>query len=152
VPLRNCASPRRQAVLGVLVAVLFSACDFVTEAEFTLSKDSRLPAWFSFPNGVQKSPYSVLYTIYGPARVRMRVYGPDGAKLADIRPVFEGRIDQTDLDGKNIDDVFDRYPSYTVLSHQGRREVIEIPRMGPVFKVLDDPDLTAKIDKLIAQQ
>jgi hypothetical protein len=82
----------------------------------------------------------------------MRLFGPDSSKLADIRPVFEGRVDQTDLTGKSIDNVFDRYPSYTVLSHQGRREVIEIPRMGPVFRVLDDPDLIAKIDKLIEQR
>lgn len=150
--LRNCPHPRRRAVVSILVAILFSACDFITEAEFTLLQGSRLPVWFSLSDGVQKSQCSVLYTVYGPKRVRMRLYGPDGSKLADIRPVFEGRIDQTDLTGKNIDNVFERYPSYTVLSHQGRREIIEIPRMGPIFRVVDDLDLIAKVNKLVVQQ
>ena len=138
-------------VLIVLI-VFISACDFVTEAEFSLDQNSRLPVWFTLPDGAQRSQCSVRYTIYGPARVRMRLYGPNGSKLADVRPLFEGRVDQTDVQGKSIDNVFDRYPSYTLLSYKGHTEVIEIRTMGPTFEVVDDRDLIATVNRLVTSK
>jgi hypothetical protein len=107
---------RRHAitVLALCSQLILAGCitEFFREAEFNLAAESRLPRWFELPQGISRAQCSILFTIYGPNHMRMRLYGPDGAKLGDVRPTDEGSVDQTELGGPHTADVVaDMYPS-----------------------------------------
>ncbi len=76
------------------------------------------------------------------------MYGPDGSKLADINPIGERPVDNSDLGGPHTGDrIGDGYPAYEVLSFNGVKEVLEFKKPEPLFYVVDDPALIARVEK-----
>lgn len=144
---------RRAALAVLLLSQLMAVgCEWITEAEFNLAPDSRIPKWFAFPTCVSAYVCAVQYTIFSEGRVRVRIYGPDGSQVGEVRPVDEGTVWSPALGGVPAEDQSadkQTYPVYSVLSFNGVREVIEHRRGEPTFYLVDDPDLIARVVKAL---
>ena len=140
----------RRVVMCLMTAVYvagLSACVF-PEAEFNLADSSALSHWFTLPEGQTRRDVSVVYSLYGynSGKTRMRMYDARRRLLSEVWPTIEARVSKAQL-GVPVtgDQTLDRYPGYTVLALGTDREVVEHRQMEPVFYVVTDPELVARV-------
>ena len=127
----------------LLLAVVTSACHPTRgciASSFDLPDDSRLPAWFSLPQGLNRADVAVHMDYWS---------SPNGrTATVTLRRVSGGTIDSVVATKRGIEPLSVppsppgapyQYPMYEVLTARGQSEVIEHRRMEPLFFICDDP-------------
>jgi hypothetical protein len=124
-------------ILLIIVATTIIGCK---ESSFELSEESRLPKWFTVPDGVTRNELSVTMDYY---------IGPDGRKAVfklkdkNNRVLEKASGSQQGLhpmrlksnpEGSTIN-----YPLYEVITVDDKTDIIEHRKMEPVFYMTDDP-------------
>jgi hypothetical protein len=130
-----------------IVALLLASCSPIrgcVESQFTLAPESRLPKWFSLPQGVSRNDVTVTLKYYAPPvpvdDAELDFMKKDGQKLSEAtgqrcwHPEMKKKRNQ--YGGFDPDS----YPHYVYIRVNGTVEVIEHTR-GPTFKIIDDPKL-----------
>jgi hypothetical protein len=137
---------------SVLFVGLLAACN--VEADFTLSRESRLPRWFTvgsdrLPNDaivelIEYSDGTARMTLYRPAE--MSALGVRGTKQSEVRGELQWHpstlAKRNNLGGFDLNS----YPHYMVMRVNGTFEILEFRRMEPVFYVSDDPELRGAVE------
>jgi len=147
----ECPAPR--LCILVLLALWASACaQSCAESNFELSKESRLPRWFTLPDGLSRSDVSARLDIYANGSFKVRMIGPAGETLAEVNIPIEDRvrIDQWEIRGyKTGNPPEDQNPSYSLTTTNGIQEVIELPGRA-MFRVVADPAVLNRLEPFFA--
>ena len=136
-------------VVGFTVAVLcITSCVAIgggVEAKFVLAPDSRLPAWLSIPNKLQRSDVVVVLKYLTPSRdsddAVVEIQDRDGRSLVSAHGQFCWHSSMQNKKNKFGGFDSDVYPRYTYVKINGITEVVEHRRMEPVFRISDDAEL-----------
>jgi hypothetical protein len=122
------------------------------EGYFNLAPDSRLPRWFTLPEGITRAEVTLHETAYLSHSVftlydatGFPAWDPKGHKIARVCAVTGEPISLTET--KNAEGGFDGnpYPLYEIVTVNGIPELLEYKRMEPVFYVSDDSEIRAKL-------
>jgi len=115
-------------------------CEYFPESTFALSRESRLPEWITLPAGLTRDDTSITMSYY------MKLWGW-GAQFA-LRDTG-GKVLQKVNGKRKCDEPFhlhnseqgvdSDYPAYEAIAVNGKTEIIEHKRAGPLFYVTDDP-------------
>ena len=119
------------------------------ESSFELSAESRLPKWFSIPDGVSRSDYTVLMDMYstftgGKIVIELRKTGTfwsieqytvDTGEQPSIRTIRPTAPKAGFPEG---------YPRYIVITINGVTDIIELRKMEPIFFMANYPTMTDK--------
>jgi hypothetical protein len=108
----------------------------MVEAQFKLSPDSRLPAWFSIPEGRSRDEFVVELTLYSVGANKMVVFDKDMQFVRGL--IVEDRPLNDDFNGT--------YPYYVASAVGEISEIIEHKEMEPVFYISDDPYMRRKLE------
>jgi hypothetical protein len=144
-------SPMRRSLLsGIVLTVLLAACHPTKgcpESQFTLASESRLPVWFSLPEGLQRGDVEVILEYYSPlsgteAAATLTLRSRQGGTLAQVEATQRGTHPLTVGPYPETGPL--PYPRYQVLTANGKSDLIEHRRMEPVFYVSDDAELRSK--------
>jgi hypothetical protein len=140
----------------LLLALLIAASQSLlgcAEGYFNLAPDSRLPRWFTLPEGLTRNKVTLNETEYGDHSVFTLYegtgYPPSGPlwghKFAQVSAVRQGAISLSEK--TNAYGGFDGnpYPLYEVMTVNGITEVLEYKRMEPVFYISDDSEIRARL-------
>jgi hypothetical protein len=118
------------------------------EATYKLSPESRLPRWFSIPEGYDRNKLTVRISYYAP----MPPFTYDlKAELLGPPPNFRVLDRASGMHRWHPDSERRGYqanPGYVIASVHGIEEVIEHKSMGPVFYISDDPKLIDEMKRL----
>ncbi|NOX09373.1 MAG: hypothetical protein GXP22_07805 [Gammaproteobacteria bacterium] len=123
-------------IVIVYLALILTGC---LESSFDLSDESRLPRWFSIPEGVSRSDVKVTLDYY-----------TDGEAVFNFLALQEKTFIREKLSGdtlkngplklKNPPAGYPKhYPMYQVITINGITEIIEHRKMESVFYITDDP-------------
>ncbi len=104
------------------------------ESSFNLSSDSRLPRWFTLPEGVSRAEVSAGLDIYSNGSYKIRLIRPGGEVLAEVNIPAE---DTVSIEG------------YDLMTAHGTQEVIQFYGVG-TFRVVDDPALLKQLERMFA--
>jgi hypothetical protein len=127
------------AKIFLLAALInIAAC---SESNFDLSAESRLPKWFSVPNGVSRDQLKVTidYYVYPSGREAvLKLYDKKGFfRLKKVKGSMHG-LEPMEL--KNHPAGFQpHYPSYEIITVDGVTDIVEHRGREPVFYMCDDP-------------
>lgn len=128
-------------------ALLLAACSPIRgcmESQFTLAPDSRLPKWFSLPDGYSRNDVTVEISYYSsPFPVDdtvVKLLDRNQRDLAQVtgescfHPIMQKKRNQ--YGGFDPD----TYPHYAYIKSNKVIEVVE-HMQGPTFRIVDDPML-----------
>lgn len=124
--------------LFVLILVL-AGCK---ESSFELAEESRLPAWFEVPAGMSRSDVSVTMSYYVRPSGRKAVF-----VLRDInnRTLEKLTGEQQGVEPIKLKQHKEGYPTnrplYEIITVDGKTDIIEHRVRGPVFHMLNNPDV-----------
>jgi len=118
---------------------LFTGC--VSESNFRLSDESRLPKWFEISGGENRKGFYVTlhyYTSPSGGSAALNLYENDkffkidkiSAKQEQLQPIQLKNPPKGSAKG---------YPLYEIIEFDGIVDIIEHRRMEPVFYMVDDP-------------
>ena len=140
--------------LGIYIVLLFSIIYFISwavsnpallglsfEASYKLSPESRLPRWFSIPEGYDRKDLTVQISYYAP--IPPFTYDLK-AELLGPPPNFRVLERTSGMHRWHPDSERRGYqssPGYVIASVNGIEEVIEHKSMEPIFYISDDPKL-----------
>ncbi|MEO8466531.1 MAG: hypothetical protein ABI640_14395 [Gammaproteobacteria bacterium] len=132
-----------------LVFAMLCGCStrLSVESQFTLNPASRLPHWFSVPDGYSRSDVTVRLTYYTELDPRIELLTTSSNKrLADVSGK-DCTLPRT-LSRKNANGGYDPdvYPMYVYIDVNGVREVVE-HIMGPTIRIVDDPELVREANE-----
>ena len=140
----------------LLLALLIAASQSLlscAESYFNLAPNSRLPRWFTLPEGLTRDKVTLNETAYIGHSVFTLYegtgYPPSGPlwghKLAQVTAAAQGVISLTEK--TNAEGGFDGnpYPLYEVMTVNGITEVLEYKQMEPVFYISDDSEIRARL-------
>ena len=140
-------------MVSAVVAVTFLSllgCQDLSEAAFELGTESRLPTWFTLPQGLPRSDVTVRVAYYvTPTRRTAKVTLLDAKKqsLAEANGTMRG-FEPIML--KHSPTGFPSgYPKYEIVTVDGKTEVIEHRRAEPIFYINDDPAVRAELETII---
>jgi len=134
---------------GLAVALLCTACNPMrgcAESDFNLAERSRLPKWFTLPNGQNRSDVTVVMTYYtgpGGSTANFVLRDRNGRKLAEVEGPVRDSQPQT-LTPASPTGLLP-YPVYEVVTINGITEVIEHRQRTPIFDITDDPEVKRRI-------
>ena len=131
----------RLYIIALIAAIGVTGC---AESKFTLSTESRLPLWFTIPEGEAPQDYTVTLTYYvwpsgGEAVFELKkknswwVTKKIKGKQRGPHPI----VLKSSPDGK--------YPSYEIVTADGVTDIIEHRRMEPIFYTVDDPNVWSEL-------
>jgi hypothetical protein len=135
---------RSYSLLKVFFFVILIFLTGCLESSFQLSRDSRLPKWFIYPEGIPRSDLSVTMDLYSSPSG-----GKDVIKLLQKGKIFalqkhtittnmQPNIKSVEL--KSPPAGFPKgYPRYKVIIINSITEIIELRKMEPFFYMTDDP-------------
>ncbi len=111
------------------------------ESNFDLANESRLPNWFSLPNGLSREEVNIELLYYVPpplfkSNVKAILIGPppENKKLGTKIGIGKKVLPKTSKDRS-------QYPRYKIININGIEEVIEHRKMEPFYYVSDNPTL-----------
>jgi hypothetical protein len=113
------------------------------ESTLTLSSDSRLPKWFSIPQGYTREDLTVEIFYYVPPppfdkyNVKIILKGPAPEHHVITKLIGQGKL-HPETERKDRSE----YPRYHIISTNGVTEIIEHKQREPIFYVSDDPALS----------
>lgn len=135
----------REALAAICLSLL--GCSYFPESSFELSRDSRLPKWFTLPPGASRSDVLVTMDYYINSSGRDARFTLLNAKtkrkLAEVYGTQKGMqpiMLKSPRAGYQMD-----YPGYEVITVAGVTEIIEHRRMEPIFYITDDSDVKSKV-------
>ena len=131
----------RIIIIVLIAAIGVTGC---AESKFILAPESRLPLWFTIPEGETPQDYTVSLTYYIWPSGREAVLE---LKKKDswwvTKKVKGSQRGLSPLVLKNSTD--GRYPSYEVITADGVTDIVEHRRMEPVFYTVDNPDVWSEL-------
>jgi hypothetical protein len=142
-----------QSIICFLMIVCSWGCRFFPESMFELAPESRLPRWFTLPEGVSRADVTVSMYTYIDSSGRSATFwllDKNGNTLAKVNAVTEGlEFHAFGSAKKNAYGGYDQpskmYPIYEIEMANGITEVMEFKQMEPVFYVNDDPQVWTKL-------
>ena|ERR1700722_9323802 len=151
---RHCGYPSNaQTIICVLAIVCCWGCRFFPESMFQLAPESRLPRWFTLPEGLSRADVTVTMYCYDGPLGRSSTFwllDKNGKTLAkvetvtqDLEPHYFGNAKRNAYGG--FDKPEEGYPAYEIETANGITEVTEFKRMEPVFYISDDSAVLAKL-------
>lgn len=120
-----------------LMCLLLLGCQ-QPESTFEIAKQSRLPKWFTIPDGLTRSDVTVTMTYYiksSGRTAKFTLLDRERHTIAEMNGSVKG-LEPVQL--KNAAASSSGYPSYEIITVNGITEVIEHRRMEPVFYITDD--------------
>lgn len=111
-------------------------CSKLPESSFELSKDSRLPKWFTLPEGLSRADVTVTMSYYvTPSQRTAKFVLSDNKnqKIAEVTGTLEG------MEPHKLQDQRSSYPLFEVVTVDGATEIVEHRQMEPIFYITDDP-------------
>ena len=137
---------KRLLLLCVCAATLIG-CQYFPESSFELAPDSRLPRWFTLPEGMLRKDVSVTMSYYMKPTGRSAVFILHDATKKELATVGGTPRGTATLTLKNPPlGSPPGYPSYEVVTANGIVEIIEHRRMEPLFWVTDDAAVTSELN------
>lgn len=136
-------NPRLQIFFSALLLVgCLNGC--VSESNFRLSDESRLPRWFNLPEGKKREDVTVTlyyYSMPSGGRAKLILKDRDGwfpidrveGKLRELEPM------QLESASGNDD------PEYEILSAEGITDIIEHREKNDIFYMVDDPAVWSEL-------
>ena len=127
--------------LLIFVLVGLAGC---LESSFQLSDQSRLPGWFTIPQGENRSDYKVkmdLYSTFSGGKDVFKLYKKGNLLSVDKYTVTtdeQPSIRSVQL-SRQREGFPEGYPRYKVVTINGITDIIELRKMEPVFYMTDDP-------------
>ena len=133
----------RFILLGLIIFLV--GC---SEAEFSLSPDSRLPKWFEIPEGQKREDFTVIlsYYVWPSGREATLRLKRKGDWLSKDKIVVK-LIGLEPIKLKNSSDGY--YPSYEIITGNDITDIIEHRQMKPIFYLTDDPTVWKELVKTI---
>jgi hypothetical protein len=110
------------------------------ESSFQLSEESRLPKWFSVPNGMDRNVLSVqmdLHSTFSGGKAVFKLYKK--GDLLNIKKYTVTTDEQPNIRSVQLNSQSSGYPRYKVVTINGITDVVELRKMEPVFYMTDDP-------------
>lgn len=110
------------------------------ESSFQLSEESRLPKWFSVPEGMDRNDLLVqmdLHSTFSGGKAVFKLY--KRGNLLNIEKYIVSTDQQPGIRTVQLDSQSSGYPRYKVLTINGITDVVELRKMEPVFYMTDDP-------------
>ena len=136
----------RTILIGLLLGFLGILVGCV-ESSFSLAPDSRLPRWFTVPEGMPRNKLHVTMDYYVKPSGReavFKLFDDNGKKLRQVTGSQRG-LHPIEL--KNPPTGFDRnYPSYEVITVDGVTDIVEHRKMEPVFHITDDQSIWSELE------
>ncbi len=129
--------------IKIAITLLLLTISGCAESNFELSPDSRLPKWFSIPQGMSRSDLAVdlTYYIVPTEKSVFKMRDTDGKIISKVVGHRYGGY-KYPKELKNPPSGFpDGYPSYEVIIYDGVIDIIEHKKMEPIFYTTDDPDV-----------
>lgn len=133
-----------QVFLKVILLTLLFGIGGCLESSFQLSEESRLPKWFSIPQGEKRSDLSVqmdLHSTFNGGKAIFKLYRK--GSLLSIKKYTVTTNDQPNIRSVQLDsqpEGFPQgYPRYKVVTIHGNTDIIELRKMEPIFYMTDDP-------------
>lgn len=114
------------------------------ESNFELSKDSRLPKWFTIPDDLSRDQITMTIDYFLGEPVKIKARGPLPFRRIIYKKIGQSRL-HPDTEKSFIPGVGFEYPSYTIITIDGVSEVFEQREMNCVLYITDDPKWTAII-------
>lgn len=137
---------KRKKFLYISFAVMFfaivlPACcgvfwyTFCEEASFDLADASRLPRWFTVPQGYKRADVSVTMNTYIVFCGGCSIYllHDHHGRILQMAYGKDGRLPASSHSSSNS------YPAYTTSTVHGITEIMEYRQMGDVFYIADAP-------------
>lgn len=130
-------------LLFVLPASCMATCHPIIglfpESNFELSKDSRLPKWFSIPEGYERKNLTVKIYYYAPppfvrSNFKAILLGPPPEYKKIKR-----KIGTHHWHPRTLERGLTELPAYVVATIDGIEEIIEHKERGDVFNITDEP-------------
>jgi hypothetical protein len=131
---------KRLLVLLCIYGSILAACEFFPESTFELSPDSRLPGWFSVPQGMSRSDLTVTMSNYVKPIGRtatFELFDSQKHRLAKLSGTLRG-LEPLHISAAPPPGSPPGYPSYEVITVNGIVDIVEHRRMEPSFYVTDD--------------
>jgi hypothetical protein len=146
----------------LLIGVIFAGCACagcdlrygILETSFRLADDSRLPKWFTIPNGYARSDLNVIIDFYiSPCPFCkdsvITLYGPPPHNKEIMKKAGKQRwhpLSDRDRYNKYPNT---GYPNYSIITVEGTDEVFEQRRRedGDILYITDDPNITSYNNK-----
>lgn len=128
---------RLKSAVIVSICLLLLGCQ-MPESFFELSSQSRLPKWFTLPDGLTRSDVTVKMTYYiksSGGTASFTLLDKKRHTLAEMNGSVKG-LEPIQLNNSSASS--SGYPSYEIITVNGITEVIEHRRMEPVFYITDD--------------
>lgn len=139
-------------ILVILLFVqLLNGCDFwawdlirfgFAESNFELSKDSRLPNWFTIPDDLSRDQISMTIDFFLGEPVKIKARGPLPFRRIIYKKIGKSRI-HPDTEKSFVTGVGFEYPFYTIITIDGVSEVFGNREMSSDLYITDDPKWTA---------
>ena len=133
-----------QVILKVILLTSIFGLGGCLESSFQLSGESRLPKWFSIPQGENRSDLSVqmdLHSTFDGGKAVFKLYKK--GSLLNIKKYTVNTNDQPNIRSvqlKSQPEGFPQgYPRYKVVTINGNTDIIELRKMEPIFYMTDDP-------------
>ena len=134
---------RKTKIALFFLIVLITGC---AESNFDLAKESRLPKWFSVPQGMARDDLrvTVAYYIVPTEKAVFTLFDKDGNKITvKTGKRYGGYLYPKKL--KNPPPGFpEGYPSYEIIVADGVIDIIEHRKMEPIFYMTDNPAVWAE--------
>jgi hypothetical protein len=129
-----------------LVGMVLSGCGLFPEASFSLAPESRLPKWFTVPQGQTRETVTVTMDYHVSPLGRTATFSFQDLSGRVIATATGRQLGLEPLHRKTKQSGYpDGYPSYEVINVDGTIEIIEHRQMEPIFYVTDDPDVRAEL-------
>ena len=134
--------------VGILAAMCLclAGCSLFPESSFELSRESRLPKWFTLPAGLSRADVTVTMDYFIDNRRTASFTLRDARKNRKLARVDGSTKGHEPLMLKVRRPGFpEGYPSYEIITVNGVTEVIEHRRMEPIFFITDDPAVKSEL-------
>jgi hypothetical protein len=125
----------------VFPALLFIFGHGFVESELELSPESRLPKWFSLPDGVSRGDVTLTLKSYTDGTRKFTLKKRNGDFLNEVLCKYQLHSETANTPKEKWDTV------YTVSTANGIAEIIGHKQPSPVFYISDDPKLRSDIGK-----
>ena len=140
----------KQVFLKLLMLFMVFWLSGCLESSFQLSEESRLPNWFSIPDGEDRSDLSVkmdLYSTFDGGKAIFKLYKK--GSLLNIKKYTVTTNDQPNIRSVQLNshpEGFPQgYPRYKVVTIDGKTDIIELRKMEPIFYMTDDPAIWGEL-------
>ncbi len=140
---------RSKLIVILFSCILLSGCFSIhglQESQLTLSKESRLPVWFTIPENKNREEFTIEINLYTslfsqPAELVMLADSPQRKIIKKVVGSFSWHPITIENDKNNNS----TYPEYFIISVGSEKEIFESLDEGNIVFVTDDPIVRSAI-------